>query len=109
MPTEEIGSKCWRSFFEDLSRDHEGSPATVEVLGRLGAQRVADELPLIGIVVDEPSHGGSLSILLGHADDTLTHTISKPAHVEVERTDEGVDEAVEIESDDGEKTLLTFP
>ena len=108
MQTEEIGPSSWRSFFEGFSREHEGWLANVEVLGRLGAQFVASELPLVGFVLDEPSHGGSLSIVLGRGDELITHTIRRPAHVEIERTDQGADAAVEIESKDGEKTLLTF-
>ena len=108
MQTEEIGPRDWRSFFEGFSRAHEGWLANVEVLGQLGAQPVASELPLVGIVVDGPARKRSLSIVLGGGDELMTHTISKPAHVQIERTDQGADAAVEIESKDGEKTLLTF-
>ena len=108
MQTEEIGPGRWRSFFEGFSRAHEGWLANVEVLGRFGAQPVASELPFVGIVLDEPSHGGSLSIVLGRGNELMTHTIAKPEHVEIERTDDGADAAVEIETSDGEKTLLTF-
>ncbi|HYX20722.1 MAG TPA: DUF5335 family protein [Thermoanaerobaculia bacterium] len=108
MATEEIGPSRWRSFFDRFSVAHEGSLASVEVLGRMGAQPVATELPLVGIVADEPSHGGSLSILIGRGDDAITHSIARPARVEVERTAEGADAAVEIESEEGDKTLLTL-
>jgi len=108
MATEEIGPTRWRSFFDDFSRAHEGWLASVEVLGRMGAQPVATELPLVGIVADEPSHGGSVSIVIGRGDDAITHSIAHPARVEIERTAEGADAAVEIESREGEKTLLTF-
>jgi hypothetical protein len=108
MQTEEIGPRRWQSFFEGFSRAHEGWLANVEVLGKLGAQPVASELPLVGIIVDGPARKRSVSIVLGRGDELMTHTISKPAHVEIERTDQGADAAVEIESKDGEKTLLTF-
>ena len=108
MPTDEIRPTDWREFFDGFSRAHEHWLATVEVLGNLGAQHVADELPLVGIVADEPSHGGSVSIVLGRGDETLTHTVAHPARVEVERTEKGAEAAVEIESTDGERTLVHF-
>ena len=108
MPTEEIGHSRWRSFFEEFSLAHLGWLSSLEVLGVLGAQHIVTELPLLGIVVDEPSHGGSLSILLGRGSETITHSIPNPARVEVLRTEDGADAAVEIEAREGEKTLLTF-
>ncbi len=108
MPTEEIRPAEWREFFDGFSRAHERWLATVEVLGSFGAQHVADELPLVGITADEPSHGGAVSIVLGRGGGTLTHTIPHPARVEIERTRRGAEAAVEIVSRDGEKTLLHF-
>jgi len=106
MSTQEIRPGDWRAFFDEFSRMHERQLATVEVLGGLGAQRVAEGLPLLGIVADETSHGGAVSILLGRGEETVTHTVAHPAHVEVERSDAGTETAVEIEAMDGERTLL---
>lgn len=108
MSNQEIRRTEWREFFDEFSRAHERWLATVEVFGDLGAQTVAAELPLVGIVADEPSHGGAVSIVLGRGDETLTHTVARPARVDVERTEEGAEAAVEIESAGGEKTLLRF-
>ena len=108
MPNQEIRRNDWRDFFDEFSRSHESWLATVEVFGDLGAQTIAEELPLVGIVADEPSHGGAVAIVLGRGNDTLTHTVARPARVDVERTEEGAEAAVEIESTGGEKTLLRF-
>ena len=108
MSNQEIRRADWREFFDEFSRAHERWLATVEVFGDLGAQTVAEELPLVGIVADEPSHGGAVAIVLGRGDETLTHTVARPKRVDVERGEEGAEAAVEIESAGGEKTLLRF-
>jgi hypothetical protein len=108
MPTDEIRPPEWREFFDTFSRAHEGWLVTIEVLGRLGAQEEASELPLVGVTAEEQSHGGSISIMVGEGERNLTHTIAQPTRVWVQRTDEGAEAAVEIEAKTGEKTLLRF-
>src|SRR5437764_2122926 len=111
MPTREIPREEWNAFFEVFSKQHEGWLATVEVLGRdIGAQEEAHELPLVGITAD--SKGGdadAVSIIVGKAaEDHITHTITQPAHVRLEQTESGADEALQIEGVDGVTTLLRF-
>ena len=108
MSNQEIRQTDWREFFDEFSRSHERWLATVEVFGALGAQTVAEELPLVGIVADEPSHGGAVAIVLGEGDQSVTHTIARPSKIEVDRPAPGADAAIEIESRDGEKTLVRF-
>ena len=108
MNTDEIRPPQWREFFDTFSRAHEGWLVTLEVLGPMGAQEEAHELPLVGITADEPSHGGAIWMTVGEGDQTLTHSVDAPTRVQVERTEEGAEAAVQIESKSGEKTLLRF-
>jgi Family of unknown function (DUF5335) len=108
MTTDEIRPPEWREFFDTFSRAHDGWLVTIEVLGPMGAQEEAHELPLVGVTAEEPSHGGSISMTVGEGDQALTHTVSEPTRVQVERTEEGAEAAVQIESKSGEKTLLRF-
>ena len=41
-------------------------------------------------------------------DDYITHTISAPAQVSLEQTDEGADVALAVRAADGTTTLLRF-
>src|SRR5215470_10321109 len=102
MTTEEIRPSQWREFFDSFSRAHEKWLATIEVLGAMGAQEEARELPLMGVTAEEPSHGSAIEITVGEGDQTLTHSIEDPARVHVERTAEGAEAAVQIESKSGE-------
>ena len=80
----------WYRFFEDFSRRHEGTPATLRVLHpQLGSQIEARDLPLEGIVSAADTRG-PISILLGRtANPNLEHEIPKPRQVWVELTEAG--------------------
>jgi Family of unknown function (DUF5335) len=108
MPTREIAPESWREFFDSFSRIHDGWLATVEVLGRLGAQVEAEDLPLRGVTADREGNGTAITILLGDPDGEVTHRVNHPTHVRLEQTEEGADVALQIESEEGETTLLRF-
>lgn len=111
MPTQEIPRDEWTTFFDRFSRQHEGWLATLEVLATdIGAQQEALDLPLGGI--SATSKGGAphtIAISLGKTpQDHVTRTIAKPTHVWLEQTSQGANAALEIESADQVKTLLSF-
>src|SRR5436853_6856171 len=111
MQTQEIPRQEWNSFFDSFSRQHEGWLATLEVFGSdVGAQEEAHELPLEGVsVTSEGDKSESIAINIGKtAERHISHTITKPQHVWLEKTDDGADAALEIESADEAKTLLRF-
>jgi hypothetical protein len=105
MATREIPRESWIEFFNGFSRRHEGWLVNVEVLGKIGAQTEARELPLEGISAE---HGGRrVAITLGPRDRPAEHVIEKPSHVRIEESG-GADLALQIESSEGEATLLSF-
>lgn len=111
MATREIPREEWIEFFDGFSRQHEGWLVTVEVLSsELGAQVEARELRLEGITADLKGDGeDTISIMVGETpDDHVTHTITAPSHVRLEQTQEGANEALQIESASGAMTLLRF-
>jgi hypothetical protein len=97
----------WDRFFDAFSRRHRGRFATVQVFGpKIGSQVEARNLPLEGIV-PEP-WGGPLAIHLGAAppQPNIEHHVADPEQVWVEMTDAGAEEALEIASEDGTKTIV---
>ena len=111
MPeTIEIPRDRWDNFFSRFSADHETQLVAVEVMGRdIGAQVEGRSLLLGGISPAE-SNDGSLALLFDSVDgEHLTHMVTKPTHVWLQRTPNNMDEALEIESADGTKTLVRFP
>lgn len=110
MPTQEIPRKEWVRFFDRFSGQHERWLARVEVIGEdVGAQLEAKDLPLRGISADLKDREDTISITLGEKPDNLiTHSIQAASHVRLKQTEEGADEALQIESADGTMTLLRF-
>ena len=112
MPkTREIPSAEWPAFLDAFSRLHQGWRTRVEVLGReFGAQEETGHLPLMGIATDaRDPRRQRITITLGRSpDDHVSHAVDRPSKIFVERTDEGADQALEIESANGTTTLLRF-
>ncbi|HJP95403.1 MAG TPA: DUF5335 family protein [Pyrinomonadaceae bacterium] len=111
MSTQEIPRNQWNTFFDSFSRQHEGWLATLELLSTdLGAQEEANELSFEGISLnadDADSEAIVISLARTPADH-VTHMIDHPKHVWLERTEEGADSSLEIESEADEKALLRF-
>ena len=108
MKTKYIPRNQWREFFDIFSRQHEGWLVTLEILGAdIGAQVEERSLAFEGIV--EEVQGNEILIMFGaKPDDHITHSISDPATVSLEQTDEGADAALAIKSADGVTALLRF-
>jgi hypothetical protein len=104
----EIPRGEWEAFFEGFSRRHQGWLSTLEVLReRLGAQTEARELPFQGAFSDR--NGDRVTILVGRdAGDHLAHVVENPSRLWVEVGEGGAEAALDIESDDGTKTILEF-
>lgn len=110
MISREIPREEWTRFFDGFSRQHQGWIVAVEVLGPdLGDQEEAARLPLVGISAEAKPVEASVEIIVGDKpEDRVTRIIQDPERVWFKRPEEPGDEAVEVESKDGRKTLVTF-
>jgi hypothetical protein len=110
MRTRDIPREQWVRFFDDFSKNHEGWVVTLEVLGSdLGDQEEATGLPLVGISADLKDRENRVEIIVGGKPDVdVTRFINTPKSVWVKEPTMPGDEAIEIESEDGTKTLLNF-
>ena len=102
MKTQEIPRNEWPTFLDSFTRRYKGWLADLEIFGT--------GLPLEGITA-ELGNGrpDSIAIMLGaDPNDHITHTITAPSQVSVEKTDEGADAALAIKASDGTTTLLRF-
>ena len=110
MSTQEIARQEWCEFFDGFSRRHRGWLVTLEMLGPdLGDMIEARQMPLAGITV-EPGDDGETQIEISAGDKAaahISHTITAPKHIWLKQTEEGADEALEIESE-GCAVLLRF-
>ena len=111
MKTQEIPRNEWPAFMDSFSRRYQGWLADVEIFGpEIGSQTAERELPLEGITAElGDGKPDMIAIMLGaEPDDHITHTITAPSQVSVEKTDEGADAALAIKAPDGTTTLLRF-
>ncbi|HET9712796.1 MAG TPA: DUF5335 family protein [Pyrinomonadaceae bacterium] len=111
MQTRQIPKTEWPLFLENFSRRHEGWLVKLEILNpEIGAQVEATGLVLEGLTGERDDvTGNTITIMVGNTpDDHLTHSISHPTEVSLERTDGGADAALSIKSVDGTTALLSF-
>jgi hypothetical protein len=107
MDTVEIARSDWEKSLDTFSAVHEGWLVSLEVLSpALGAQPVLTDLPLVGVTLDDQRGEGIAIAAERSAGEHMTHFVASPAHVWLERTDEGVDVALQIESADGTRAIL---
>jgi hypothetical protein len=106
----EIPRDQWTRFFDDFSKQHEGWIVNWEVLDRkLGDQEKTSRLPLVGISADLKGSRPRIEVMVGgRLDAHVTQIIESPKRVLFKQPDQPGHEAIEIESDDGSATLITF-
>jgi hypothetical protein len=102
MATIEIERDDWLQFFKSFTRRHEGWLVTLEYLHpNLGDQIEVEGLPLGGISLETTDRDRIELSLFGNQRDHLTHVIEGPRHVWLKTSDQGADEVLELESEQG--------
>lgn len=105
----EIPRETWTKYFNDLGKHYWGWAVTVEVLaGELGDQRRIDTLPLQGLSYDlKGSQAGDVLVEAGGANFPYeVHLIHKPRVVRASTTHPGEEIDLEIESEEGETSVI---
>ena len=110
MQTFEIPREAWVHRLNEFTTIHEGWLVSLDVLGpEIGAQPEIDNLPLLGVSADRVDHDGTIVVSVARSvTEHFTHIIHAVARIYVERTDDGADAALQIESVDGTKTIVRF-
>jgi hypothetical protein len=110
MQTIEIPANDWMRALNEFSAVHDGWLVSLELLSpEYGAQPQVRDLPLLGVTAEPRSGSGVITISAARSDGELfTHLIAHPTHVRIERTDEGADAALQIESAEGGAAILRF-
>ena len=110
MQTVEIPHEAWVRWLNEFTNIHEGWLVSLDILSaELGAQPEIDNLPLLGVSADRIDHDGTIAVSVARsASQHFTHIIEAVARISVERTDDGADVALQIESTDGTRTILRF-
>jgi hypothetical protein len=110
----EIERDGWQSYLNDFSKRNAGRAARLEVISEeLGTQSEVELLPLEGITFESKgSLAASVEIMLGGASAAdmrhLTHTVTQVRRIFPKLGADGREDALEIEAEDGAKTILIF-
>jgi hypothetical protein len=110
MQTVEIPREAWARRLNEFTTIHEGWLVSLDVLGaELGAQPEIDNLPLLGVSADRIDRDGTIVVSVARSvSEHFTHIIEAVTRIYIERTDDGADAALQIESADGTRTILRF-
>lgn len=106
----EIPRNKWKEYFSEFSRVMEGWDTKVEVLScNIGAQTLSTGLPFGGVTFDEKDGQATVDLSLGlDAESHITHNIPQPTKVAFEDGFLEHGGVLDIEAQDGSKTLVTF-
>lgn len=110
----QIRTDDWQKYLTDFSRRNAGRTARLEVLSEnLGVQGDdVKRLPLQGITLDKSTLASSLEIMLGGGGAAdmrhMTHTVPRVRRIVAKFGPDAREDALEIESEDGARTLLIF-
>ena len=107
MPNRLVPRAEWFKFLRGFSRRHQDEPVTVLVVNsELGSQVEARDLPLEGVLAGRRA-SGPISISAGRsAAGFIEHEIADPTQVWIKLSDTGKEEALDIESQDGTRTIV---
>jgi hypothetical protein len=110
MRTVEIPREAWVQRLNEFTAIHEGWLVSLDLLApEIGAQPEIRNLPLVGLTADRIDHDSTIAVFVARSPtEHLTHVIDAVTRVYIERTDEGADAALQIESADGSRTILRF-
>jgi hypothetical protein len=102
MPTEEIPMKQWGQFFDSFSRQHENQLVQFEMFNTENAQQLSSRELRLKSITAEPKANGRKKIIVIVGEDATTgvsQLVRKPSRVLLTQDDIGVDEGIDIESD----------
>jgi hypothetical protein len=108
MQTVEIPREAWVARLNEFTMIHEGWLVSLDVLAaELGVQPEIVNLPLLGVSADRVNHDGTIAVSVARSpSEHFTHIIEAVTRVYIERTDDGADAALQIESADGTRAIL---
>ena len=110
MRAVEIPRVEWVQRLNEFNAIHEGWLVSLDVLGPdVRAQHEIENLPLLGVCAGRSDHDRTIEVSVGRSGgEHLTHMIEAATRISIERTDDGADAALQVESADGTKTILRF-
>jgi hypothetical protein len=110
MQTVEIPPHLWTARLDEFTRMHERWLVSLDVFDAGGGvRRQMHDLPLLGVSAERVAEAGTIVVSAGRSfAEHITHIVQGVTRVSIERTDEGADAALTLESSNAAKTVLRF-
>jgi Family of unknown function (DUF5335) len=110
MVTVEVPRQDWARTLAAFTAVHDRWLVSVDLLDPdIGTQPVIRNLPLLEISADRSVQDGAIAISAASSPtDHVTHIVRAVKRLSIERTEDGADVALELQSTDGTATILTF-
>jgi hypothetical protein len=110
MRTIEIPARDWSRTLDQFSLLHQGWLVSLDVVApTLGTQPEIRELPLVAVTAESNLLDSIITIAAARQDGAhIAHVVRSPRHIRIERTPEGADVALEVQSADGTAAILRF-
>jgi hypothetical protein len=99
----------WSKFFDQFVQGSEGHLVDLETFGTsIGDEHLVRSVPLLSINYDPRDKGDLVMISTGHKEVQYEHQIPSPKEVWVEQGSLGDSQAMEIISENGNHTVVSF-
>jgi len=118
MVEQNIPRTDWRRFCDQFTHTHRGWLVTINVLsspaadgtsaGTDSATDIVHNIPLQTVAMVDDTRGISLVLCTGDQDRTQRVLVKQPVRMRLERTAEGADAALAIDTVDGRTARLAF-
>jgi hypothetical protein len=109
MERREITDLEWPAVFDQFSRLHHGQKADVEIIDPNGQMQTPSQgVPLQGVTTEQgPGGSHAVDIMAGELKGAhVRHSVNMPRRVWLSEWNDGVSAILEIESADGDRTLV---
>jgi hypothetical protein len=108
MQSVDIPRDTWSSRLNEFTAVHESWLMSLDVIGPgVGVRPAIKEMPLLGMSLSHAEDGCMVAISLARSPaEHLTHVISRVTRILLNRTEEGADASLQIESADVTLTIL---
>jgi hypothetical protein len=102
-----VPQREWRSFLDSFNRQHDGWLCTLDAVSAdQSRRRIASDVSLHGVVLDQMAGKPRISILAG--SEGAGHGVDAPAEIIAVVTSDGVTGGLHIKSQNGTASHLSF-
>jgi hypothetical protein len=107
--TKEIPAEDWGAWCDTFTNGNRGRLIRIEIVGgELGAEPLVDDARLVAIDYDPVHKGDDFVVSYGEEDAPTSHVIRAPARLWQAQDADGLVVALEIEDENGRRTILSF-